>query len=101
MKLIVLISALFATASFDESDLIKARDRQDRASLEKIAGELRAVADKEPKDAAAQYRLALVESYSAEVAIEVRDKGAAKNAAQAGIDAAERAVALKPDTAEY
>jgi tetratricopeptide (TPR) repeat protein len=43
----------------------------------------------------------LAESYTAEVAIEVRDKAAAKNSAQAGIDAAERAVALKPDAADY
>ena len=101
MKLIVLISALFATAAFDETDLVKARDRQDRAALEKIAAGLHVLADKDPKDAAAQYRLALAESYSAEVAIETRDKAAAKTAAQSGIDAAERAVALKPDTAEY
>lgn len=101
MKTLLLISALFATSSGDDSDLIKARDRQDRPALEKIAGELRATAEKEPKDAAAQYRLALAESYSAEVAIEMRDKAAAKSAAQAGIDAGERAVSLKPDSPEY
>src|SRR5690348_1357421 len=101
MKTLVLISALFATGTWDDSELVKARDRQDRVGLEKIAGDLRAAAEKDPKDAAAQYRLALAESYSAEVAIEIRDKGAAKNAAQAGIDAAERAVGLKPDSPEY
>jgi tetratricopeptide (TPR) repeat protein len=107
MKILVLISTLFVSGTLlansvgDDSELVKARDRQDRPALEKITGELRAVAEKDPKDAAAQYRLALAESYSAEVAIEMRDKAAAKNAAQTGIDAAERAVSLKPDFPEY
>ena len=101
MKLLVATSLLFATATFTDTDLMKARDRQDRATLDKIANELRAAADKDPKDAAAQYRSALAHSYLAEVAIEMRDKAAAKNAAQSGIDAAERAVNLKPDTSEY
>jgi tetratricopeptide (TPR) repeat protein len=92
---------LVALAALDESDLVKARDRQDRSALQNIVNDVRATAEKEPKDAAAQYRLALAESYTAEVAIEIRDKVATKNAAQAGIDAAERAVALKPDVAEY
>ena len=43
----------------------------------------------------------MAESYSAEVAIEQHDKAAAKNAAQAGMDAANKAVSLKPDSAEY
>ncbi len=102
MKALALFLALIAAVSAaDDAALLHARDRQDRAALEKIVGELRGAADRQPKDAAAQYRLALAESYSAEVAIELRDKPAAKNAAQAGIDAAERAVNLKPDSAEY
>jgi tetratricopeptide (TPR) repeat protein len=99
LALCFMLAAVVATA--DDSELVKARDRQDRAALDKIANELRTEADKQPKDAVAQYRFALAESYSAEVAIEMRDKAATKNLAQAGIDAAERAVSLKPDTAEY
>src|SRR6202049_3265715 len=102
MKLLVLISVLCAAAAaMDDSELVKARDRQDRAALDKMAGELRTIAEQQTKDAPAQYRAALAESYAAEVAVEMRDKTAAKNAAQAGIDAAERAVSLKPDSAEY
>src|SRR5271170_7025028 len=101
MKYLLIVPALFAVNGFNDSDLIKARDRQDKAALEKMVGDLKPLADKDPKDAAAQYRLALAESYSAEVAIETHDKASAKNAAQAGIDAAERAVALKPDSSEY
>jgi tetratricopeptide (TPR) repeat protein len=101
MKCLFVASALFAINGFNDSELIKARDRQDKAALEKMIGDLKPLADKDPKDAAAQYRLALAESYSAEVAIETHDKATAKNAAQAGIDAAQRAVDLKPDSSEY
>ena len=101
MKSFVIVSALFAINGFDDSELVKARDRQDQAALEKIVGELKPSAEKDPKDAAAHYRLALAESYSAEVAIETHDKATAKSAAQAGIDSAERAVNLKPDSSEY
>jgi tetratricopeptide (TPR) repeat protein len=102
MKLIaILFTALAAYAAVDDSELIKARDRQDRAVLEKILNDRRAAAEKQPGDAGAQYRLALAASYSAEVAIEVRDKGATKSLAQTGIDAAERAVSIKPDSAEH
>lgn len=100
--LLLLTSALFtAAAAAENSELLQARDRQDRAALEKIASDRRAAANNESKDAAAFYQVALAESYLAEVAIEMRDKPAAKNAAQAGIDAAELAVSLKPDSAEY
>ena len=75
---LVLVAA--AGAAPDDSDLLKARDHQDRAALEKIAEESRVSADKQPNDAAAQYRLALAESYAAEVSIELHDKAGAKNA---------------------
>jgi tetratricopeptide (TPR) repeat protein len=97
----LLVVLVAAAALPDDSDLLKARDHQDRAALEKMAADARAVADKQPGDAVAQYRFALAESYSAEVAIEQHDKTGAKNAAQAGIDAANKAVSMKPDSAEY
>jgi tetratricopeptide (TPR) repeat protein len=103
MKCTILIAAVFALqgAALDETELMKARDQQNRPVLEGMASEWRTIAEKQPQDAAAQYHLALAESYVAEVAIELRDKTAAKNAAQAGIDAAERAVALKSESSEY
>jgi tetratricopeptide (TPR) repeat protein len=88
-------------ASAGHADLEKARDAQDRAALERLAGQFSAAMQKQPTDAAAQYRFALAESYTAEVAMETRDKSAAHAAAEAGIKAAEQAVALKPDMAEY
>jgi len=97
MRLALMPIALTALAA--GSELESARDRQDRAALEKLAA---GAAEKAAaNDAVAQYRAALAYSYLAEVAQEQRDKGAVKRAAEAGIRAAERAVALKPDMAEY
>jgi tetratricopeptide (TPR) repeat protein len=56
---------------------------------------------KAPQDADAQYRLALACSFQAEVAIEQHDKKAGQQAAERGIRAGEKAVSLKPDSAEY
>ncbi len=86
--------------AFGASPLETARDAQDRAALEKAVADANAAASKTPADAGAQYRLALAQSYLAEVALEVRDKGAAARAAEAGIKAAQKAVALKGDVAE-
>ena len=83
------------------NNLEKARDLEDRPQLEHARAELTAAAEKAPSDAAAQYRLALAASYLAEISLELRDKAAAERAAKAGIPAAERAITLKPDNAEY
>lgn len=80
-------------------DLEKARDRQDRAAIEKAIAGLEA--QQKPGDPDAHYRAALAYSTLSEVALELRDKGQAKRAAEAGIKSAERAVALKPTNAEY
>ena len=89
----------FLTLAATADDIEKARDAQDRAGLEKLVGDVRAAA--KPTDAASQYRLALAESYLAEVVQELRDKNAARSAAEGGMDAARKAIALKPDNAEY
>jgi tetratricopeptide (TPR) repeat protein len=94
---LLLESALLAAPS----DLEKARDLEDRPALERMSAELSAAALKATDNADAQYRAALGSSYLAEVLLELRDKAAAEHAARAGIPAAERAVALKPDSSEY
>jgi tetratricopeptide (TPR) repeat protein len=83
------------------SELQKARDTQDRPALANQVKELAAAAEKQPKDANAQYTLALAESYAAEVAIEQRDKNAGRAAAESGIRAAQKAVELNSKNAEY
>lgn len=83
------------------ADLEKARDLQDRAALRAAAAELSKAAQNNPNSASLQYRLALAESYLSQVAFELRDKAEAKTAAEAGVQAARRAVALQNDQAEY
>ena len=97
MRLLAMVVALAASAPAGEMET--ARDRQDRAALETLAAKAGAAAT--PNDAAANYRAAVAYSYLAEVAEEQHDRGAVKRAAEAGIRSAEKAVSLKPDTAEY
>jgi Tfp pilus assembly protein PilF len=99
--LTLLVSFLMAGGLYaSEAELDKARDRQDRAALEKMAGTLAAAAKTAPKDAEAQFRAALAAAYEAEVAIELKDKPGAKNAADSGIPFAEKAIELQPKNAE-
>src|SRR5450432_228085 len=99
IPVLVLTSAVLAFGA--DPALERARDLQDRPALEKLAGSLESAARSAPKDAEAQYRAAIASSYLAEVAIEVRDKPAAKSAADSGIGMAEQAVALQPKNGEY
>lgn len=91
----------FQGAAFSPAEMEKARDTQNRGPLERLASQFQAAANKQPNDVQAQYRLALAESYLAEIAIETGDKNQARAAAEAGIKAAEHATALKPELAEY
>jgi tetratricopeptide (TPR) repeat protein len=94
-----LMAALLAAAA--PSGLEAARDREDRSALQQAVNEGAAAAAKAPKDAEAQYRLALAASYLAEIAQIQRDKPLAKQAAGQGVQAAEKAVALKPTAENY
>jgi len=94
----LLLAIAFAASP---SPLESARDMQDRAALEKFVNDSADAAAKIPSDAEAQYRVALASSYLAEVEIELHDKKTARAAAERGIKAGERAVQLKPDSAEY
>jgi tetratricopeptide (TPR) repeat protein len=91
----------FLSAALAPANLEKLRDLEDRPALERSVAELSAAAEKASGDASAQYRLALASSYLGEIALELRDKAAAERAAKTGIPAAERAVTLKPENAEY
>jgi tetratricopeptide (TPR) repeat protein len=95
------VLTLWLGASVGGADLDRARNTQDRPALDRMAAEAAGEAQKSPNDPAVLYRAALAESYVAEVAIEVRDKGQAHSAAEAGIKIAEHAVSLKPENAEY
>ena len=96
--LVLLLAAFLAVPT---ATLQLARDQQDRAALQKIVDDAGAAAAKAPNDADAQYQLALASSYLAEVALEQGDKRLAQQTAERGVKAAEQAVSLKPQIAEY
>ena len=81
--------------------LEQARNRQDRAALQRIFAQRAARAEKNPEDAAAQAELAEAALYLAEVALELQDRERARSAAEEGVRAAQRAVALQPNVAEH
>jgi tetratricopeptide (TPR) repeat protein len=94
----IVLAAFFAAAT--QSPLESARDRQDRAAVEKLAAEAGAAAAKASNDAEQQYRAALAYSYAAEVAIELKDRKAGRQFAEQGMKFGEKAVTLKPQDAE-
>jgi tetratricopeptide (TPR) repeat protein len=98
---ILAVASLVRAVHAAPDGLEKARDMEDRPQLERILAALTTAAEKAPNDASAQHQMAQAASYLAEVSLELRDKGAAERAAKAGLPAAERAVTLKPDNAEY
>jgi tetratricopeptide (TPR) repeat protein len=101
MKVWLMLAVMAGIAQAAQTELEMARDREDRASLENLAAQAGAAAQKAETAADPQYRAAVAYSYLAEVAQELHDKGGVKRAAESGIRSAERAVALKPEVAEY
>lgn len=80
-----------------DAALEDARNRQDRATLEKL-GQAKA---QSARDAAGHYSAALAYSYLSEVALELRDKRQARTAAELGISEAKTALKSAPANAEY
>ena len=97
--LVFLLSGFLAITP--PAPLEAARDLQDRPALQKLVDEYSAASTKSPNDPEAQYRVALACSFQAEVAIEQHDKKAGQQSAERGIRAGEKAVSMKPDSAEY
>ena len=100
-RYLLLLTALACAAAELPPDLRKARDAQDRATLDRLAAAAESEAQSKAGDAAAQYRAAVAQYVRAEVSLEQKDKNAARSAAEAGIRAAEKAVAIKPNSGEY
>ncbi len=95
---VILAINLCAVTPTDTSEAERARDRQDRATLDQIISRLQPNADKKPEGA---YRLAMAYSYAAEIAIEQKDKHKAEQYAESGIDAAKKALTGNSNNAEY
>jgi tetratricopeptide (TPR) repeat protein len=92
---------LIAMLGLAADDLDHLRDRQDRPGLDARAAAIHAAAEKSPNDPNGWYRSAIAYSYVAEVAMEVRDKGAAQRAAEAGVADAQKAIELNAKNADY
>jgi tetratricopeptide (TPR) repeat protein len=99
----VLLPVLLMGASlgFGADELDHLRDRQDRAGLDARAAALHAEAEKNPGDPNGWYRAAIAYSYAAEVAMELRDKGAAQRAAEAGVPDVTKAIEINGKNADY
>jgi len=95
------LCALVIGAAAPNADLLEARDRGDRATLDRLIQQAKQTADHNPGSAEAQYRLALAYSYGAEVAMEQRDKKQAESLAEAGLGPAQKAVSSNGANAEY
>lgn len=99
--MMIALAALLLVAAPKFPALEVARNAQDRPALQRLVTDAGAAASKQSNDPAAWYRLAIAQSYAAEVALELRDKNEAKMFAEEGIRAAEKAVALKGEVAEH
>jgi Flp pilus assembly protein TadD len=96
-----ILTIFAAAAAFAATPLETARNQQDRAALQKMIADYSAAAAKTPDNPEAQFQVALASSYLAEVAIEQHDRKGGRQAAEQGIKAGERAVALKPSPEYY
>lgn len=81
--------------------LRNARDRQDLPALDRLIAQAASAAHASPSSQQAQYRLALADSYAAEVATELHHKKKAASYAESGIGAAQNAVAKNGADPEY
>ncbi|MFN7922828.1 MAG: tetratricopeptide repeat protein [Bryobacteraceae bacterium] len=100
LLIIAFLFAMPASKTAPRTVAEKALDAQDRAKLEKLASEAAVTADMQRTDLDAQYRSAQLHSLLAQLAIEVGDKTLGRKAAEAGMEAARRAVQLKDSSAE-
>ncbi len=98
---VVLCMTAMLFGAISTSDLAKARDQQNVQALDGMIAQLKQAAEANPRSADAQYRLALADSYAAEVAMEQHDKKKSESYAEAAMEPAKRAVAANQNDAEY
>jgi tetratricopeptide (TPR) repeat protein len=88
-------------AAQPNAELVSARDHQDLATLNRLIAQYEQAAKANPQCAECEYKLALADSYAAEVAMELRDKRKSETYAEAGMDFAQKASASNANNAEY
>jgi tetratricopeptide (TPR) repeat protein len=92
-------SLLFAANP--NSELVLARDHQDLAALNRLIPTYQQAVNANPKCNDCLYKLALANSYAAEVSMELRDKRKSESFAVAGLEAAQKATTAAGSNAEY
>src|SRR5579883_2152592 len=98
----ICLLAVGASATDTALDALrKARDQQNLSLLDRLISQCQQTAQSNATSAAAQYRLALANTYAAEVAMELHDKRKAEAYAEAGIRPAQRAVEEDDKNPEY
>jgi tetratricopeptide (TPR) repeat protein len=101
LNIFLVTAAVWAAEGGAQTSLLSARNRQDRAALERMGSSRLKAAAMQARNGALQYEAAQAQSYLSEVALELRDKKMARAAAEAGIGAARAAVSIDPNNAEY
>jgi tetratricopeptide (TPR) repeat protein len=96
-----LFVSLVLTAASAGNEAESARDRQDLGALDRLISQAQQAVKANPQSPEAQYQLALAHSYAAEVAMEQRDKRKSEGYAEAGMDAAQKAISQNGNNAEY
>ena len=96
-----LLASLLLTAATVSNEAQGARDRQDLGALDQLISQEQQAVKSNPQSPDAQYKLALAQSYAAEVAMQQRDKRKSEGYAEAGVDAAQKAVNQNGNSAEY
>jgi tetratricopeptide (TPR) repeat protein len=93
-----LTCALFAASP---SELTAARDHQDLAALNALITQYQQAVQAKPQCTECIYKLALANSYAAEVTLELRDKRKSEAFADAGMESAQKLTAANANNAEY
>jgi tetratricopeptide (TPR) repeat protein len=91
-------SVLFGAAP---AELTMARDRQDLGALNNLIAQYQQAAAAKPQCTDCLYKLALADSFAAEVTMELRDKRKSEAFAEAGMDAAQKLTSGNANNAEY
>jgi tetratricopeptide (TPR) repeat protein len=97
LAVFTIAAPLVPRAQTDDSlaaPLEDARRKRDELQLESLKTHLAQRISQNPSDALSEYRLALVQSYLADVAEEKKDKKAATTAVEKAVEAAQRSIQL-------
>jgi tetratricopeptide (TPR) repeat protein len=106
MKLVMSKSILFcflvcALLAAPPSELTVARDHQDLPALNALIAQNQQAAQAKPQCTECLYKLALANSYAAEVTMELRDKRKSEAFAEAGMETAQKLTTANANNAEY